>query len=157
MTASLSALDITVIVLVALILLLLLYVVITVNSFKRLLIKVAAAEDNIDKNLTEKYDLLTKAAVEYKDALELKENMTIEEKINFNNELDKLAGDLVQNQISNDLLKSVQETDKRLKAAIEDYNFYVTHFNNMLITFPANLIAGLIKLKPIKSFAILTK
>ncbi|HEY8424358.1 MAG TPA: LemA family protein [Clostridia bacterium] len=157
MTASLSALDITVIVLVALILLLLLYVVITVNSFKRLLIKVATAEDNIDKNLTEKYDLLTKAAVEYKDALELKENMTIEEKINFNNELDKLAGDLVQNQISNDLLKSVQETDKRLKAAIEDYNFYVTHFNNMLITFPANLIAGLIKLKPIKSFAILTK
>lgn len=58
---KLGALEIIVIVSVAIVLLLLLYIVITVNSFKKRLIKIAQADTEIETSLSKRYELLTKA------------------------------------------------------------------------------------------------
>ncbi|HEY8419984.1 MAG TPA: LemA family protein [Clostridia bacterium] len=149
MIASMHVLDIIVIALGALILFLLLYIVAAVNSFKRLLVKIANADDKVEECLKNRYDLFKTLKITQDnsfDALDFK-NMTIEQKIEINRKLNSISENL--NKIQ---LDSLKENESQLQAAILEYNSQVEKFNHRLTVFPASLIANLIRLKPIKYF-----
>jgi LemA protein len=172
---KLGALEIIVIVSVAAVLILLLYIVITVNSFKKHLIKIAKADTDIDTNLSKRYDLLKKALDTVKnypkaskeasyEAIEFEKNMGIEQKSLINKKLDIISGNLndMVNSYSNfksdqefaNLLADVKDSKKSLEEAIELYNSKVSRFNQKLVSFPAKIIANMIHLKPVKFFDI---
>jgi hypothetical protein len=149
MIASMHVLDIIVIALGALILFLLLYIVAAVNSFKRLLVKIANADDKVEECLKNRYDLFKTLKIAQDnsfDALDFK-NMTIEQKIEINRKLNSISENLIKIQ-----LDSLKENESQLQAAILEYNSQVEKFNHRLTVFPASLIANLIRLKPIKYF-----
>lgn len=149
MIASMHVLDIIVIALGALILFLLLYIVAAVNSFKRLLVKIANADDKVEECLKNRYDLFKTLKITQDnsfDALDFK-NMTIEQKIEINRKLNSISENLIKIQ-----LDSLKENESQLQAAILEYNSQVEKFNHRLTVFPASLIANLIRLKPIKYF-----
>jgi LemA protein len=170
---KLGALEIIVIVSVAIVLLLLLYIVITVNSFKKRLIKIAQADTEIETSLSKRYELLTKAldiAKKYAkdpkeasyEAIEVEKNMAAEQELQIKNQLDVMSGnlgDLAKSypELKSDkdfanLLADIKDSDKSLAEAIELYNSKVTHFNQKLVSFPAKIIANIINLKPVKYF-----
>ena len=149
MIASMHVLDIIVIALGALILFLLLYIVAAVNSFKRLLVKIANDDDKVEECLKNRYDLFKTLKITQDnsfDALDFK-NMTIEQKIEINRKLNSISENLIKIQ-----LDSLKENESQLQAAILEYNSQVEKFNHRLTVFPASLIANLIRLKPIKYF-----
>lgn len=165
MFAKLGAVDITVIILVAIILLLILYIVITVNSFKRLLVQIGKAGNEVDQYLTQRYELLTKALNIAKDhtgqkdtsvdAIELKKDMTIDEKALVYKQLKEVnikVNSLINNKEYAGLVQELKDSEEDLQSAIKNYNSIVAHFNQMLVSFPAKTIARMINLKPIKPF-----
>ncbi|HEY8444022.1 MAG TPA: LemA family protein [Clostridia bacterium] len=159
MIASINAIDIIVIALVAVILLLLVYIVAAVNGFKRLLIKIASADDKVEECLKRRYELLTKVKdfVPF-DAVDFDKNMTIDQKIIVNRKLNEISANVLNsdkfksiNDFGN-IIDGLKESERQLQSAIDDYNLIVDKFNHRLTLFPSKVIANIINLKPVKVF-----
>jgi hypothetical protein len=151
MIASIHVLDIVVIALGAIILLLLVYIAVAVNSFKRLLDKIAKADDKVEECLRNRYELFKTLAAQDTFDEDFK-NMTIEQKIKVNSKLNDISENLLTSDQNKTRLDDIKDSEQRLQAAITDYNSQVQRFNHRLTIFPASLIANLINLKPVKYF-----
>ncbi|HEY8389355.1 MAG TPA: LemA family protein [Clostridia bacterium] len=171
--ASLSPIVITVIVLVAIILILLLYIIITVNSFKQLIVKISEADSGINVALTKRYDLLTKALDTAKaytkyeketlyEIIDLRKDMTTTQKAQVVEKLDKMGNtvnvlaenypELRSAQVFSDLMSSIKDSEEHLQAARRLYNSNVSHYNQKLVSFPASIIAKMLNLKAANFF-----
>ena len=171
--SSLSPIVITVIVLVAIILLMLLYIIVTVNSFKQTMVKITEADSGIDVALTKRYDLLIKALDTAKaytkyeretiyEVIDLRKNMSVMEKSQAMEKLDKMGNNvnvLAENypelksaQVFSDLMLSIKDSEEHLQAARRLYNSNVSHFNQKLVSFPASIIAKMLNLKSANFF-----
>lgn len=171
--ASLGPVAITVIVLVAIILLLLLYLIVTVNSFKQMMVKITEADSGIDVSLTKRYDLLTKALDTAKaytkyeketiyEVIDLRKNMPVSEKIQVSEKLDKMGNnvnvlaenypELRSSQVFSDLMSAIKDSEEHLQAARRLYNSNVSHFNQKMVSFPASIIARILNLKAANFF-----
>lgn len=138
--------------------LILLIIVIFHNKFQFAIIKIDEAENNIDILLEKKFDLLKRCRPIIKKELKLKNFLDDLEEINTNqinhfefhdvlrsnyNELFKFLDDnekLYKNKSLVEILDNINDNEIDLVAAIKFYNDNVTLFNQLIISFPSNII-----------------
>lgn len=138
--------------------LILLIIVIFHNKFQFAIIKIDEAENNIDILLEKKFDLLKRCRPIIKKELKLKNFLDDLEEINTNqishfefhdvlrnyyNELFKLLDDnekLYKNKSLVEILDKINDNEIDLVAAIKFYNDNVTLFNQLIMSFPSNII-----------------
>ena len=136
------------------------------NKLQELNIKINEAENIIDNELRNKYDLiirssntinklLKKDVTYYKELEELKNknisNFEMDRKISEGeNLIEQVKNDyasLEDNQDYNEILNSLKESDEILEAAKSFYNKYTTEINLIVKKFPTNMIAKIHKIK----------
>ena len=133
------------------------------NKLNRAIIKIDEASSGIDVALTKRYDVLTKMMEVVKkytkheketlfEIVSLRKNMTIDEKRienekmtqNFDkiNVLTESYPELKSSENYKTLQKSILEVEEHLQAARRLYNSNVSLYNQMLVSFPSNIIAS---------------
>lgn len=143
----------------------------TSNTFKRMKVKVEEANSGIDVALNKRYDLLTKSLAATKgyakhevEALEKvvalrsgqnPANLSMKEKMDYNNDLAKVTKDLnilveqypdlKASQNFLELQKQSLDCEEHLQAARRVYNSNVSAFNQKRNVFPSSIIAKMIK------------
>ena len=146
----------------------------TSNRFNRLGIRIEESTSGIDVALTKRYDVLTKMIEVVKGytkhekevffkVAELRNNMTIKEKsdvnASMNDDFDKirvLAEDYPELKASENfrtLQKAIVDVEEHLQAARRLYNSNVSAYNELLLSFPSNIVAGVKGLKKKDFFA----
>lgn len=140
------------------------------NKIKIQILKINAAESEIDESLRIKYDLITKIVAEikkidkdnkgFKDLDKLKDEelssfeferklIDIEKEIytikNENNQIQKSAA-------VNDLWYEITSANTKIKAEEKYYNESTTEYNKLVTTYPTKLVALLMKLEEKKYF-----
>ncbi len=155
------------IVIVSIILLIFLFTFIGIyNKVNKLSIKVDEAFSGIDVALAKRYDLLSqmvsvvKGYMKYEketllDIIKIRKGMTLEEKENANKKMDessKKINIIVEKypELKADknvlvLQKSILDCEEHLQAARRLYNSNVSLYNQMIVTFPSNIIAKKMK------------
>ncbi len=142
------------------------WVISTVNSFRRMLVKIDESESSIDIALTKRFDLLTKmfsATKGYmkheKDTLikvvEMRQpphGASIQEKQEFANEVSRglqalnvvveQYPDLKASQNVAKLQDATVEVEENLQASRRVYNSNVSYYNQKVVVFPSNIIAN---------------
>ena len=159
---------IVLIVIAVIVLLLLIAFISTLNSLKKLNVRVNEAFSDIDVALEKRYDQLTKllstvkgyakheAEVlenivklrngSYKDA-SLQEKMELDSKIT--QVVDKVSlireayPDLKASQNFNTLMLSINDIEEHISAARRNYNANVRNLNERIVTFPTNIVASI--------------
>lgn len=147
---------------VFIIILIIVWYILTSNKLNRYIVKIEEADSGIDVALTKRYNVLTKMmdivksyAKYEKDTLfeiiNLRKGMTLQEKVEIDHKMSRnfekiniLAEsypDLRSSQAYNILQKSIVEVEEHLQAARRIYNLNVSSFNQLLVTFPSNIIA----------------
>ncbi len=127
-------------------------------------VKIEEATSGIDIALTKRYDVLTKmldvvkgyASHEketLKELVKLRTDMSMGEKNRANADMDELRRqirviverypDLKASENFKTLQISITDVEEHLQAARRLYNGNVTHFNNLIVIFPSNLVAGM--------------
>lgn len=135
----------------------------TINKLNRTIIKIDEANSGIDIALTKRYDILTKMIETVKgytkheketlfEIINLRKDMTLDEKNKENakmsHNLEKINlvvenyPDLKANENYKILQQSIIDVEEHLQAARRMYNSNVSIFNQMIVTFPTNLIAN---------------
>lgn len=135
----------------------------TSNRLNRLNVKIDEAESGIDVALTKRYDVLTKMVDTVKGyakhekelllgSIQLRKGMTIQEKNEANAQMDQTMGrinalaenypDLKANTNFEKLQTSIADVEEHLQAARRLYNANVSTLNQMIVTFPASIIAN---------------
>lgn len=151
---------------VLLVLIVILWMIITINSFKKMLVKIDEAESNIDVALTKRFDVLTKMFSAAKGSMEQEQEIlikvieikqpnhtaSIQEKQDFANEvtkgLQKLYSvveqypDLKTSTNVLELQDATLEGEEDLQAARRIYNSNVSYYNQRVVVFPSNMIAN---------------
>lgn len=139
------------------------WIIPTSNQLNRTIVKVEEADSGIDVALTKRYDVLTKMMEVVKayakheketmfEVINLRKGMTTDEKIQENNKMngnfDKLQviaeayPELKSSDNYKTLQKAIVEVEEHLQAARRMYNSNVSIFNQMLVTFPTNIISN---------------
>ena len=164
--------SVILIVVLGLALLIILWFIGVRNSLVRMALKVDEAESDIDVALTKRFDMLTKMlqttkgyAKHESETLEkivkwrsgMPKEATLQDKQEFMKQLDKVASginvvvenypDLKANTVFLELQSAVANTEEHLQAARRLYNANVTNINTMIVTFPQNIVANMIKMK----------
>lgn len=144
------------------------------NRFNRLNIKIEESVSGIDVALTKRYDVLTKMIEVVKGyikhekevifkVVELRNNMTIKERNDANSSMDESFNKI--NLLSEDypdlkasenfkiLQRSIVDVEEHLQAARRLYNSNVSSYNELLLSFPSSIIAGVKHLKKKDFFA----
>ncbi len=150
-------------VIAVLLLLLIIYIAIG-NKLSRAQVKIDEAESGIDVALTKRYDVLTKqldivkgyAAHEsetIRQVIELRRGMPMSEKaaavsaMNAMQDRINVVAEAYPQLRSADnfrtLQNTVNDTEEHLQAARRAYNANVSAFNQMLVTFPDSVVAGM--------------
>ena len=159
-----------IVIVVFIVLVIVLWVISTINSFRRMQIKINESESGIDVALTKRFDLLTKLFQAVKGSMKHEQetlakivkmrtpehNAPISEKQDFAN---KVTGgldainvvlenypDLKAAQNILQLQKSTAEVEENLSAIRRIYNSNVSIYNQKLAVFPSNIIANSKKL-----------
>jgi LemA protein len=160
---------IAVIIIVALLLIIGLWYIGTMNRLRQLELKVQEAESGIDVALTKRFDMLKKMldttkgyAKHEAETLEkvvkwrsgIPENATLEEKAQFQEQMDRVASginvvvekypDLKANTVFLELQSSIRNAEEHLQAARRLYNANVTTINHIIVTFPQSIVANAI-------------
>ena len=149
---------------VVVVVVLLVWYVSTFNSIKRADLKVSEALSGIDVALTKRYDVLTKMLDTVKgymsyekqtlaEIVRLRSGMTMGERIEANKNMDNVRRDInilaeqyPELRSSNnfvELQRSIVDVEEHLQAARRLYNSNVTDYNRRIITFPSNIVAGM--------------
>lgn len=141
----------------------------TMNSLRRLEVKVDESESGIDVALTKRFDVLTKMvntvkgyAKHEKETLEnvtkwrsgKPRSMSMEDKQEFMKKMDVIQGginvaveaypDLKAQQSFANLQSSITDVEEHLQAARRLYNSNVSILNSRIVTFPTSIVAGMI-------------
>lgn len=133
-------------------------IVIINNKFQLTIIKIDKAEEDIDIYLEKKKELLTRTVPIVKKELKIKEFLGELDK--YNNDLNNFERHNLLKSNYNELFKTLDENEKLLKSdslvkileelndneenivgAIKYYNDSVVEFNQLVVSFPCNLIA----------------
>lgn len=135
----------------------------TSNALNRAVVKIDEADSGIDVALTKRYDVLTKMLETVKgyakheketivESINLRKGMTLPEKTEINNKmtdaftkLNVVAEnypDLKASENFKALQLSIADVEEHLQAARRLYNANVSTFNQMIVTFPTNIIAN---------------
>lgn len=134
------------------------------NRLNKARVKIDEASADIDVSLTKRYDVLTKMIDVVKgyakyeretlfQTIQLRKNMTMQEK----SEANRLMGesferihalaenypDLKASANYNTLQKSIADVEEHLQASRRLYNANVSRYNQLLVTFPSSMIAGM--------------
>lgn len=146
-----------------LVLVVLFWYVATRNSIVGAEVKISEAESGIDIALTKRYDMLTKLldvtkgyakheAETLEKVVNLRKGMTIRERSAENAKMDDMFRQLnilVENYPNlkasenfRQLQHAIMDVEEHLQAARRLYNGNVTIFNNLLVTFPSNIVAN---------------
>lgn len=139
------------------------------NKLNKAMIKVDEASSDIDVALAKRYDVLTKMIEVVKsytkheekiifEVIKLRNNMSMDEKNNENKKMDACLNKinvvvenypkLKSNQNYKLLQQSILDVEEHLQAARRLYNSNVSIYNQMLATFPTDLISksrGMVK------------
>lgn len=162
------------IVIIVLLVVVVLWVIITSNSLNKAIVKIDEADSGIDVALTKRYDVLTKrydvltkmletvkgyAKHEKEllvDIIKVRKGMTIEEKNEINKKMSDAFSKLnvvVENypelkasENFSVLQQSVADVEEHLQAARRLYNANISSYNQMIVTFPTSIIAGMKKM-----------
>lgn len=166
---EIGGLGITLIIIGAIALIIILWFVGVMNSLRQLELKVQEAESGIDVALTKRFDMLTKMldttkgyAKHEAETLEkvvkwrsgIPSNATLEEKAEFQSQMDQVASginvvvekypDLKANTVFLELQQSIRNAEEHLQAARRLYNANVTKINHIIVTFPQSIVANAI-------------
>ena len=138
----------------------------TLNSFRRMVIKIDESESSIDVALTKRFDLLTKMFASVKGSMKHEEETLLKvvqmrqpehvapmaEKQEFANEVSKglqkinvVLEEYPDLKASQNVLKlqdAAVEVEENLQAARRVYNSNVSYYNQKVVVFPSNLIAN---------------
>ena len=141
------------------------YVISTNNKFRRMDVKIREAESGIDVSLTKRYDVFVKMLDVCKnymayeksviiESIRLRSNMSMQERTIAENKMNELYGNIrftaeayPQLASANNfaaLQKAIVETENHLQAARRLYNANVSQYNSLVVSFPSNLVAGMI-------------
>lgn len=134
------------------------------NKINRLLVKIKEADSGIDVALTKRYDVLTKMidvvkgyAKHEKEVLfktiEMRKGMSLSEKEAVMKDIDSSLKqiqvvaesypELKSSENYNTLQLSIADTEEHLQAARRMYNSNVSSLNQLIVTFPYSVIAGM--------------
>lgn len=140
------------------------------NKIKMQILKINAAESEIDESLRFKYDLITRIVAEIKKIEKDNKNFKDIDKIKdeelssfeFERKLIDIESDIYtikneNNQIQknttiNDLWYEITSINTKIKAEEKYYNDNTTKYNSLVTTFPSKLVAILMKLEEKKYF-----
>lgn len=140
------------------------------NKIKMQILKINAAESEIDESLRFKYDLITRIVAEIKKIDKDNKNFKDIDKIKdeelssfeFERKLMDIESDIYtikneNNQIQknttiNDLWYEITSINTKIKAEEKYYNENTTKYNGLVTTFPSKLVAVLMKLEEKKYF-----
>lgn len=134
------------------------------NRLNRAKVKIDEAGSDIDVSLTKRYDVLTKMVDVVKSyakyekethfqTIQLRKGMSMQEK----NEANRIMGEsferihaLAENYPElkastnyNTLQKAIADVEEHLQASRRLYNSNVSRYNQLLVTFPTSVIAGM--------------
>lgn len=133
------------------------------NKLNRAVVKIDEAESGIDVALTKRHDVLIKMmevvkkyAKHEKETLfkviELRKGMTLQEKSEASKKMDESMKqinvvaenypELRSNENFKTLQQSIADVEEHLQAARRLYNSNVSIYNQMLVTFPASMVAN---------------
>ncbi len=140
------------------------YIISISNGLNRAKVKIDEASSDIDVSLTKRYDVLTKMVDVVKsyakyeretifETIQLRKSMTMQEK----SEANRLMGeaferihalaenypDLKASTNYNTLQKAIADVEEHLQASRRLYNANVSRYNQLLVTFPTSMIAGM--------------
>ena len=146
------------------VLLLLIWFVSTRNKIVRAEVKIGEAESGIDVALTKRYDVLTKMLDVTKgyakheretlaEVVNLRRGMSMSERNEANAKMDDMMArinilkedypDLKASENFKQLQMSILDVEEHLQASRRLYNGNVTIFNNIIVTFPSSVVAGM--------------
>ncbi len=152
------------IVIAVVILIILIWFVSTSNALNKAVVKIDEANSGIDVALTKRYDVLTKMlditkgyAKHEKETLfetiNLRKDMTMAEKSEANNKMSEAFGkinviaeaypELKSSENFKTLQLSVSDVEEHLQAARRLYNANISSYNQMIVSFPTSIIAGM--------------
>lgn len=168
-TGGLIGIIIAAVIVVALII----WIITARNKFHILKIKIEESGSDIDVALTKRYDLLTKQldivkgyAKHERETLinvtGMRTGMTPKEQSDYNAQLDAAAKQLNIMVEQYPQLRAVEnfkqlqittaDVEEHLQAARRVYNANINAYNKAIVVFPSNIIANIMKLKPIEFF-----
>jgi len=134
------------------------------NRLNRAKVKIDEAGSDIDVSLTKRYDVLTKMVDVVKSyakyeketifqTVQLRRNMSMQEKSEANRimgenfeRIHALAENYPELKAStnyNTLQKAIADVEEHLQASRRLYNANVSRYNQLLVTFPTSVIAGM--------------
>ncbi len=152
------------IVIAVVILIILIWFVATSNALNKAVVKIDEANSGIDVALTKRYDVLTKMlditkgyAKHEKETLfetiKLRKDMSMAEKSEANNKMSEAFGkinvlaeaypELKSSENFKTLQLSVSDVEEHLQAARRLYNANISSYNQMIVSFPTSIIAGM--------------
>ena len=156
--------DPVLIAIIAAVVILLAYFISVSNRLNKAHVKIDEASSDVDVSLTKRYDVLTKmidvvkSYAKYEretifETIQLRKNMSMQEK----NEANRLMGEnlarihalaenypeLKASENYNTLQKAIADVEEHLQASRRLYNANVSRYNQMLVSFPTSVIAGL--------------
>ena len=152
------------IVIAVVILIILIWFVATSNALNKAVVKIDEANSGIDVALTKRYDVLTKMlditkgyAKHEKETLfetiKLRKDMSMAEKSEANNKMSEAFGkinvlaeaypELKSSENFKTLQLSVSDVEEHLQAARRLYNANISYYNQMIVSFPTSIIAGM--------------
>lgn len=135
----------------------------TYNKIKSTMVKIDETLSGIDIALTKRYDMLsklldiTKAYADHEkftliETIRMRSGMSAKECSEINSKLDEIAKsiritaeaypELKSSENFKQLQITVADVEEHLSAARRAYNANVSAFNQMLVTFPSNLVAS---------------
>ena len=139
-------------------------IIVMSNNLNKALVKIDEASSGIDVALTKRYDVLTKMIETVKgyakhekevlfDVVKIRKGMTIEEKNEANKQMDETLSkinvlaenypDLKASENFKTLQDSITDVEEHLQAARRLYNANISSYNQMIVTFPISIIAGI--------------
>lgn len=142
----------------------LLWFIVTSNSLNKAIVKIDEADSGIDVALTKRYDVLTKMLDTVKgyakhekeviiETIQLRKGMTMEEKNAANTKMNEAFSklnvvaenypDLKASENFSVLQQSIADVEEHLQAARRLYNANISSFNQMIVSFPTSIVAGM--------------
>ena len=136
----------------------------TSNKLNRAIVKIEEADSDIDVALTKRYDTLVKMVDVVKgyakheketifETIDLRKGMSVKEKEDASQKMDAMQGqinvlaeaypELKSSENYNTLQKSIVEVEEHLQASRRMFNANVSSFNQMIVTFPTSIVAGM--------------
>ena len=155
--------DIMIGIIIALVLIIVIWIISASNSLNRAQIKIEEAESGIDVDLEKRYDVLTKmldvvkAYTKYEketilEVIKVRKGMSMDEKVEadkkMSEEFSKISvvaenyPELRSSDNYKTLQQAIADTEEHLQAARRMFNSNVSKLNQLLVTFPSNMVAS---------------